>query len=434
MDCLKASEKISNKSLKTLHTILPLKSVSGTKRSLNLLLIDNSAMGYMQEQFGRFLHDRGYNIKWIFMSSDEMRSRKSYKYGSAEVVLSPMMPSRGRLSTLINYCYYKPFMSLLLPRMIKSRKIDIVFVRNDVRIAFLSYLLCKIKQIPFVYYLAYPLLESHLLSVRQGNRPNRLINELAAIVGIPLRNWVTRKADFVFTMSDYWAKKIVNELRLPARKVMSLPAGFDATIPPESVDGINVRRHFNLADYPTLFYMGTMSPPRDSTILTEIIAQVVQRIPEARLLILCGHDQIKYLPVFRQGLIENGVEKNVVFASPVTHQQVSMYIKASHVGLSPIEIIPLFNVSSPHKFVEMLGMECPVVASETPDQKYVLNKSGGGICVPYNAGAFAEAVVYLLRNPDKAREMGKHGRAFVERERSYDVLAGRIDKVLRQLV
>lgn len=408
--------------------------MNDSRRLLNLLLIDNSAMGYMQEQFGRFLHDRGYSITWLLMSSDILKRGKHYKYGHAEVILSPMMPSKGRLSTLINYFYYKPFMSLLIPKIIKSKKIDIVLVRNNVRIAFLSILICKIKKIPFVYYLGYPLLESNLLSVRQGNRSNRLINEFAAIVGIPLRNWVTRKADFVFTMSDYWAKKIIYELRLPEGKVLSLPAGFDATISPESINGMKIRRDLNLADYPTLFYMGTISPPRDSTILTEIIVEVVKYIPEIRLLMLCGHDQIIHLPVFRQGLRENGVEKNVVFAPPVPHQQVSLFIKASHVGLSPIETIPIFNVSSPHKFVEMLGMECPVVASEIPDQKYVLGKSGGGICVPYNAKAFAEAIVYILRNPQKAKEMGKLGRTFVKRERSYEVLADQIDKVLRPLI
>ena len=166
----------------------------------------------------------------------------------------------------------------------------------------------------------------------------------------------------------------------------------------------------------------------------EIILHVVQSIPEARFFILYGYDQEEFVPIIRQGLIEHGIEKNVVFAPPVPHQQVSMYIRASHVGVSPIETIPIYNVSTPHKFVEMLGMGCPVVASEIPDQKYVLDKSGGGICVPYDSGAFAKAVVYLLQNPDKAKEMGKKGRAFVERERSYGILAKKIDKVLRPLV
>jgi len=407
--------------------------VNTTKQSLNLLLIDNSFMGYMQEQFGRFLYDRSYNITWFLMSSDFKKDCKSQKFGFAEVISSPKLRPTGRLSRLINYIFYKPYMSFLLPNIIRSRNIDIVLVRNDVRIALLTYLLCKLKHIPFVHYLAYPLLESNRLSVRQGHRKNRFINELAAIIGIPLRNWVTRKADLVFTMSDYWAKQIINELRLPARKVMSLPAGFDPTIQPNSSNSSKVRLQYNLENYPTLFYMGSIVPPRETKILSEIIKRVVQHIPDVRLLMLCGQNQNKHIASFQKDLIENGVENNVVFASTVPHDQVSMYINASHVGLSPIETIPIFNVSSPHKFIEMLGQGCPVVASEIPDQKYMICNSGGGICVPYDVESFSNAIIYLLNNQNIAKKMGQRGRDFAIKERSYDVLAKRIDVAIRHL-
>ena len=103
-------------------------------------------------------------------------------------------------------------------------------------------------------------------------------------------------------------------------------------------------------------------------------------------------------------------------------------------GLSPIETIPLYNVSSPYKFAEMLGMACPVVASNTPDQAYVLNKSGGGMCVPYSADAFSDAVIYLLNHPEEAKKMGRRGRAFIEKERSYERLSDRIEAVFRKLI
>ena len=122
-----------------------------TKKSLNLLLIDNTAMGYMQEQFGRFLYDRSYNITWFMMSSDYKKNCKSQKFGFAEVISSPKLHQTSRLSTLINYIFYRPYMSFLLPNIIRSRSIDIVLVRNDVRIGLLTYLLCKLKHIPFVF-------------------------------------------------------------------------------------------------------------------------------------------------------------------------------------------------------------------------------------------------------------------------------------------
>ena len=407
-------------------------------RPLKILVIDNAvyplSYGYMQEIFGRCLPKRGHNVTWLLMSTDAAMMGESHRFGQTNVVLTLMRNGRSRLSTFINYFYYKPLMARILPDIITSRNIDVIFVRNHVRVGFSAYRICKKNKIPFVYYLGYPFLESHLLAARLGQRKPRIVAEAAALAGIPIRNWVTKKADFVFAMSDYWAEQIIKELGISSARVKSLPAGFDSSIDPEAVDGTKIRKKFNLADHPTLFYMGTITPPRDALILVNILAKVVQHIPEAKLLLLYGHGEEKRVPLLKQKFAEKGVEKNVVFAPPVSYQQVSSYIKASHVGLSPIETIPLYNVSSPYKFTEMLGMGCPVVASDTPDQLYSLKKSKGGLCVPYNATAFAEAAVYILSHPDEARRMGMRGRAFVEKERSYDTLTNRVEKILQNLV
>ena len=64
-----------------------------------------------------------------------------------------------------------------------------------------------------------------------------------------------------------------------------------------------------------------------------------------------------------------------------------------------------------------------VVANDHPEQRLVLAESGGGICVPYQELAFSEAILELLRYPDKAREMGVRGRNYVEKYRTYGKIA-----------
>lgn len=412
--------------------------MKGANSLLSILVIDNSihplTYGYMQELFGRSLPSRGHKVTWLLMSADTKYRGELRRFGLTDVVLSPMLKGQSRVSAMLNYFCYKLCMASLLPRVIRNQKIEVVFVRNQVRLGLMAYLFCKKNNIPFVYYLGYPHLESDLLVARNEYRKLRIVNEIVAFIGIPLRNWITRRADFVFTMSDYWAEQIIKELGISPDRVKSLPAGFDASIDPTAVDGTEIRRRFNLADYPTLFYMGTITPPRDITILADILAEIVRHIPEARLLLLYGHGGKGWVPLLRQRFAERGVEGNVIFAQSVPYQQVPAYIAASHVGLSPIETIPLYNVSSPYKLPEMLGIGCPVVASDTPDQMYVLNKSKAGICVPYKADAFAKAVVYILTNPEEARQMGQRGRAFVLKERNYDILANRVEEVCQCLV
>jgi glycosyltransferase involved in cell wall biosynthesis len=81
-------------------------------------------------------------------------------------------------------------------------------------------------------------------------------------------------------------------------------------------------------------------------------------------------------------------------------------------------------VSSATKVVESLGMAVPVVTNgEIPDQRELVERSGGGLVTAYDPDALAEAVVALLRDPAEAARRGEAGRRYVSAHRSYEVLA-----------
>ena len=64
-----------------------------------------------------------------------------------------------------------------------------------------------------------------------------------------------------------------------------------------------------------------------------------------------------------------------------------------------------------------------VVANDHPEQRLIIEESGAGICVPYQEKAFADAIVELLHHPARAEEMGKRGRSYVFKHRSYGKIA-----------
>jgi len=412
--------------------------MKSSKRFFNILVIDSAVYplyyGYMQEIFGRCFPERGHKVTWLLQTKSSATYGESRQLNETEVILIPGRPSTGYWTSFDNSLKYTKGLSQLLPYIVTNHSIDVIFCRNYVQSAIAAYRVSKRFNIPFVYYLGFPLFEAKQLSARRRHRKDRVIIEILSFLGISLRNWITRRADFVFTMSDYWAKQVIEDLGVSQDRIQSLPAGFDASINPEAVDGTKIRDQFNLSDHPTLFYMGTITPPRDVPIMADILAKVVQQIPEAELLLLYGNGEEKQVPVLRRKFAEKGVEKNVIFAPTVRYDQVPAYIAASHVGLSPFETIPLYMTGSAYKFIEMLGMACPVVASNTPEQESILRRTKAGICVPYKADAFAEAVVYILTHPEEAREMGRRGRDFVLKERSYDVLTDRVEEVFQRLV
>ncbi len=64
-----------------------------------------------------------------------------------------------------------------------------------------------------------------------------------------------------------------------------------------------------------------------------------------------------------------------------------------------------------------------VVANDHPEQRLMIEQSGGGYCVPYQEKAFAAAIIRLLEAPDTARVMGQRGRQYVLENRSYVKIA-----------
>ncbi len=105
-------------------------------------------------------------------------------------------------------------------------------------------------------------------------------------------------------------------------------------------------------------------------------------------------------------------------------------VRNATVCVSPFYPTFILNSTSPTKLIEYMALGRPVVANDHPEQRLVLEKSGAGICVSYNEGAFAEAIIELLNNPEKADEMGRKGRLYVKKERTYKVIGDRVEKQL----
>lgn len=66
--------------------------------------------------------------------------------------------------------------------------------------------------------------------------------------------------------------------------------------------------------------------------------------------------------------------------------------------------------SQPNKMFEYMAGGLPVVASDFPFWRELLDTTGAGVCVdPMDINAIAQGISYLLDNPDIARRMGQSG-------------------------
>jgi glycosyltransferase involved in cell wall biosynthesis len=101
--------------------------------------------------------------------------------------------------------------------------------------------------------------------------------------------------------------------------------------------------------------------------------------------------------------------------------------------VSPFFPSPILNSTSPTKVVEYMLMGRAVVANDHPEQRLVIDQSGGGLCVPYDEAAFAQAIVRLLDSPQLAQEMGERGRRYVIEHRAYHAIADLVEREMLKL-
>lgn len=122
---------------------------------------------------------------------------------------------------------------------------------------------------------------------------------------------------------------------------------------------------------------------------------------------------------------------NVSFLKGVSYTELrDLYARAAVVAV-PVE--PVDFQAGITSLLEAMAMATPVVATANPGLREVFADGEAGLWVPpRDATALAAAIDYLLRHPTEAAEMGKRGRALIERGMTLDHWVARIVRAVFQ--
>ena len=106
----------------------------------------------------------------------------------------------------------------------------------------------------------------------------------------------------------------------------------------------------------------------------------------------------------------------------ITRDRVADLLGRTRVGLVVIHPEPNYIRSRPTKLFEYMAAGVPVIASDFPDWREIVDAAGCGLLVPpEDPRAIANAMEYLLTHPEEACEMGRRGRQAVEGLYVWDV-------------
>jgi glycosyltransferase involved in cell wall biosynthesis len=229
--------------------------------------------------------------------------------------------------------------------------------------------------------------------------------------------WVMRHSDAVIAICPH----LVDQAQAadPRARVLLIEnqpvAGETAAGEPEVAA---LRERLGIAG-PVVLYTGTFEKNQGIDLLLDGVPRILASCPDARVVIVGGEPaQVGSAVAAAERL---GVGRQVVFTGQRPPEEMPVYV-----GLADILVSPRSSgTNTPLKIYSYLWSGKAIVATDLETHRQVLDETTA-LLVPATAGAIADAVVALLRDPARRATLGEAGRRVAEERYSYRVY---LDKV-----
>lgn len=171
---------------------------------------------------------------------------------------------------------------------------------------------------------------------------------------------------------------------------------------------------------PTVAYVGGITDIRG-------IRQMVDALE------LCSHQiTLKLAGVFHPAQLLNDIKLfagwgKVNYMGSIGRVAVAEVLSTARAGLVLFQPVPNHTTSQPNKMFEYMSAGIPVIASNFPEWKKVIEGNQCGICVdPRSPRAIADAIDWVLEHPDEAEKMGERGKTAVQERFNWGIEAKKL--------
>jgi glycosyltransferase involved in cell wall biosynthesis len=180
----------------------------------------------------------------------------------------------------------------------------------------------------------------------------------------------------------------------------------------------------------TITYVGGIGPTRGTREVVEAIS-ILPNSLQAQF-VLVGRfkppellDELQKMP---------GWER-VKFVGWQSRERVRNLLSKTRVGV--VTLLPVLNYvqSYPTKLFEYMSAGIPVVASDFPIWRQIVEEVGCGLLVdPLNPQDIADALTWLLEHPEEAEAMGRRGQKAVYTSFNWDTEAQKLIRFYEKVV
>jgi len=328
------------------------------------------------------------------------------------------------------YQIVRPFMDLAMVWRLSSEH-RVIQVRDKIRTGLLGLLVARLTGRKFTYWMSFMFAEGFKIRHRQVG------SERGAIVELFNRmraNWAGKiyykvlapRVDHLFVQSDAMLEFMALQ-GIARNRMTAVPMAVDVDFFRTVTKPVEIPQQF--LGRRVIGYLGVLSKSRHSDFMLDVLIRVRETCPDAFLLLAGDGASADEQAWIRREIQRRDLSNHVWLTGWLPQKQALPLLKCADVGLSPFPRDYILDTNSPTKALEYLALGIPCVGNDNPDQQFVLESSGGGLCVLMEVGLFADAILRLLGNSSLAEECSKNGRDWVATHRSYRATAQRVAAV-----
>lgn len=239
-----------------------------------------------------------------------------------------------------------------------------------------------------------------------------------------------RAAKVVIVLTEGLRKMVIGRYSVPEGKVVVVPSGTN-TEHCRPMDRRECRALLQLDnDRMYVSFIGVLYAHQGIDCLIEAAPDVLKTHPDTVFMIGGGGPMKE---VWQNTVRERDLQTAFRFPGVVPYKQLPIFLGAADICVAPFagnrgEISPL-------KLFDYMACGRPVVSSDLPSIRTLIEESGAILAVPPdNSRALATAIVDLLSDAGKREKFGQAGRVYVESRHSWAAIARRTVDVIEMSV
>ena len=244
-----------------------------------------------------------------------------------------------------------------------------------------------------------------------------------------MRTRFFQEASLVVAVTEGIKEHIHALYDVPKEKIAVVPNGANTELFKPMDKGDCIRELKLDSDKHYICFTGNLAPWQGLIHMVDAMPQILKERGDTVFLVVGGGKEKEAL---EKRTRELKLKDNVIFTGWVDYEKVPVHINVGDVCVAPLAEGRERSGSSAIKIYEYLACGRPVVASDVPYLDFLENEGCGLLFPKGDVQALAQAVLLFLKDPERIRNMGTAGRAFVVENGSWASTAQRIVQLLEK--